>query len=299
MKVPAGWFEPVDAPGRAYEWDGAWWTGATTLDDVAKNDFMTPQAGWFSDADADNTQALYWDGTAFAIPAAASGEVRSIESDSEPHSAASNLPAAGWYATSDDASVEKWWDGAVWTGFARPAGSTGMPNVPNAKTSPHANGVYTLEPRPAAAKKGLGCFGSFIVGAVVLAAIVVTANVVGSLNAPKTSSSTGGVAFQAPPAAAPLRVLYEVEGTAGSVSLTYSTSTGIEQHDSRLPLMNTGGTAGVSHKGKAGESLYIAAQNRGDSGAVTCRITLDGAVVSENSSSGAYGIAQCNYGIPY
>ena len=128
--------------------------------------------------------------------------------------------------------------------------------------------------------------------------IVVAGNVVGSSSSP-TPGSIGGAASLEGSSRASLRVLYEVEGTADSVSLTYSTSSGTEQHDSRLPLMNTEGTSGVGHVGSAGESLYVAAQNRGDVGTVTCRIKLDGVVVSENTSSGAYGIAQCDYAIPY
>lgn len=35
------------------------------------------------------------------------------------------------------------------------------------------------------------------------------------------------------------------------------------------------------------------AQNKGEYRSVTCRITVDGIVISENTSSGEYGIATC------
>ena len=49
----------------------------------------------------------------------------------------------------------------------------------------------------------------------------------------------------------------------------------------------------MTHEFGPGEFVYISAQNEGEYGSVTCRITVDGVVVSENTSSGAYGIATC------
>jgi hypothetical protein len=161
----------------------------------------------------------------------------------------------------------------VWTAFARPTGSTGTPHVPKETSLPHANGVYTLDARPRDPRRGVGCFGSFMIGLLALVAIAVTVSVVGSLN-PANPDSSKTVAPPALPVTPQLSVLYEVVGSAGSVSLTYSTATGTEQHDVRLPVMNTSGPAGIGHKGKPGESLYIAAQNRGESGTVSCRIML-------------------------
>lgn len=39
--------------------------------------------------------------------------------------------------------------------------------------------------------------------------------------------------------------------------------------------------------------VYLSVQNQQPAGSVTCRITVDGVVVSENTSSGGYTIATC------
>ncbi|WP_267896985.1 hypothetical protein [Galactobacter valiniphilus] len=36
------------------------------------------------------------------------------------------------------------------------------------------------------------------------------------------------------------------------------------------------------------------AQNKNGSGRITCRIKVDGKVISQNTSSGSYAIAQCS-----
>ena len=133
--------------------------------------------------------------------------------------------------------------------------------------------------------------------AAVLAAIVIGLQVVNSLNPGSGSPDSATSPFgQSAPAPA-LRAVYEVEGSALSAGLTMSTPTGTQQNTVGLPLRNTAGEAGVGHTARSGEFLYISAQNQAQSGTVTCRITLDGDVVSENSSSGAYGIAQCEYSV--
>ena len=72
-----------------------------------------------------------------------------------------------------------------------------------------------------------------------------------------------------------------------------TTPTGTEQATPSLPLRNQAGELGVTHEFGPGEFVYVSAQNEGEYGSVTCRITVDGVVVSENTSSGAYGIATC------
>ncbi len=47
-----------------------------------------------------------------------------------------------------------------------------------------------------------------------------------------------------------------------------------------------------------GAFVYISVQNRGDSGSVTCSITVDNVVVAENTSSGGYVIASCDGLVP-
>jgi hypothetical protein len=92
---------------------------------------------------------------------------------------------------------------------------------------------------------------------------------------------------------APLDVLYEVEGTASVVAVTIEKPSGTEQANVSVPLTNKGGTRGLTLKFERGDFVYISAQNQGESGTVTCRITVDGEVLSENTSSGAYSIASC------
>ena len=48
----------------------------------------------------------------------------------------------------------------------------------------------------------------------------------------------------------------------------------------------------------SGEFVYVSVQNQQPAGSVTCRITVDGVVVSENTSSGGYTIATCQGSVP-
>lgn len=95
----------------------------------------------------------------------------------------------------------------------------------------------------------------------------------------------------------PREVVYEVEGSASSVSITIETPTGTSQQEGvGLPLAPEGGGVGehgLSANFQRGDFVYISAQNDGETGTVTCRITVDGRVVSENTADGAYSIATC------
>jgi hypothetical protein len=44
--------------------------------------------------------------------------------------------------------------------------------------------------------------------------------------------------------------------------------------------------------------VYLSVQNQNAAGSVTCRILLDGMVVSENTSTGGYVIATCQGRVP-
>lgn len=89
-------------------------------------------------------------------------------------------------------------------------------------------------------------------------------------------------------------VVYEVEGTATGISVTMETPTGTSQASDRgVPLGKEGQAPGVTMTFNAGDFVYISAQNEGESGDITCRITIDGVVVSENTAAGAYSIATC------
>jgi hypothetical protein len=151
------------------------------------------------------------------------------------------LPPAGWYRDPDGgAEVEKWWDGSSWTAFARTAGATSLASAPIAVPTAYrpANTGYAPRPAQSVPRKGLGCFGGSIVALLVIVLVATVANVIGSMGE-ETSTSRGEEVSQEATERAPLRVLYEVEGTASSVSLTHSTPSGTEQHDSRLPVTNT------------------------------------------------------------
>ncbi|MBW8010875.1 MAG: hypothetical protein FVQ83_06495 [Chloroflexi bacterium] len=83
-------------------------------------------------------------------------------------------------------------------------------------------------------------------------------------------------------------VVYEIEGTANRVSLTYENETGgTEQRDSNVPFKKT-------YIMEGGDFAYISAQNLGEFGTVTCKITVDGEDWKESTSSGAYVIATCS-----
>ena len=80
--------------------------------------------------------------------------------------------------------------------------------------------------------------------------------------------------------------------TARTASITMRTNTGTQQEKITLPLTSTQtGMAGIWLQG-TNMTPYISAQAT-DSGSITCRITIMGVVVSENTSSGYGSIATC------
>lgn len=97
------------------------------------------------------------------------------------------------------------------------------------------------------------------------------------------------------PAADPERtVVYELEGDVTYADITMTTPTGIEQISADVPLTNQNGDRGLTITGfGAGDFVSISAQKPEEAGAITCRITVNGRVVSENTSTAAYGIASC------
>ena len=93
-------------------------------------------------------------------------------------------------------------------------------------------------------------------------------------------------------------VVYEVTGTSAASSITYMTFTdgnsGTEQaNDQALPFtkeftIKAGGTFDYS-------SFYVMAMNGADdAGDISCKITVDGKVLAENTSTGAYASASCS-----
>ena len=91
-------------------------------------------------------------------------------------------------------------------------------------------------------------------------------------------------------------VLYEVDGTARSTNVVLQTLSGSTQlNDMAVPLHNASkGTTGVTYQMASGHAVYLSAQNAGGIGTITCRITVDGVVVAQNTSIGGYAIASCS-----
>ncbi|KGJ71752.1 hypothetical protein GY21_20105 [Cryobacterium roopkundense] len=162
----------------------------------------------------------------------------------------------------------RWWDGAQWTD--------------------HQQAVAT-EPLPPPKIRASGCLVAFLV--------VLGITVVGIAAFIGVGASTGGAVSEQQDEG--FKVVYHAGGSATGGSITMSTPNGIQQHDVSLPLKSTSGETGVHFTVGNGEFLSIMIQNQADTGTVTCEIVVDGATVAQNTTSAAYGIASCDYGIPY
>jgi hypothetical protein len=88
--------------------------------------------------------------------------------------------------------------------------------------------------------------------------------------------------------------VYQLGGTASSADITYSTSDGGtgQQEGVDVPIKRKDGGSGLEFTMTDGGFMYISAQNKGD-GTLTCTITEDGIVVSNNFASGEFAIATC------
>jgi hypothetical protein len=89
-------------------------------------------------------------------------------------------------------------------------------------------------------------------------------------------------------------VVYTVKGSNGAsrAFLTYANAqSGTEQNEITLPWSK-------SITVPKGQFLYISAQNKQDSGGVSCDITVDGRSLKHSESSGAYVIASCDGSAP-
>ena len=94
-------------------------------------------------------------------------------------------------------------------------------------------------------------------------------------------------------------VTYQAEG-AGTTSgmFTFEAPTGTQQAVAALPLRTAAGGAVTFDGLKSGAFVYLSVQNQNAAGSVTCRIQVDGAVISENTSTGGYVIATCQGRVP-
>lgn len=99
-------------------------------------------------------------------------------------------------------------------------------------------------------------------------------------------------------------VIYEADGAGarGLRTVTYTIQTdngGTSQGETNLPMKNRNGGTGLIFSGfSTGDFVYLSVQNKDAAGDVTCRITVDGKVISENTSSGGYAIATCKGSVP-
>jgi hypothetical protein len=91
-------------------------------------------------------------------------------------------------------------------------------------------------------------------------------------------------------------VLYEATADAAYGSgrtgmVTAQAPGGTTQRTGLLPITGT-------YMFHSGDFVYLSVQNQQPAGSVTCRITVDGTVVSENTSTGGYTIASCKGRVP-
>jgi Mycobacterium membrane protein len=110
--------------------------------------------------------------------------------------------------------------------------------------------------------------------------------------------SSGGSAASVPASAytpTTHTVIYEADGSAESADYTLrSPDGGTQQGGFDLPMRDVTGRKGLVSTGfSSGDFVYLSVQNQGEIGSLTCRITVDGVVISENTSTGAYAIATC------
>jgi hypothetical protein len=96
-------------------------------------------------------------------------------------------------------------------------------------------------------------------------------------------------------ALAPRVVLYEVEGTAATVDIMFAGSTGLmnSQDNLAVPVVSEDGSPGIAVEMIAGQAATLTAQNRGRAGTVVCRITVDGDVLVEKSTTAPFGVTNC------
>jgi len=78
------------------------------------------------------------------------------------------------------------------------------------------------------------------------------------------------------------------------ISTTFVTQSGIEQHDYIEALKSQAGDKYATYRFKEGSPVSLSVQDTGGRGTVTCRISVDGIVISKNTSSSKYGIASCS-----
>lgn len=153
-------------------------------------------------------------------------------------------------------------------------------------------------------KKGFAIAGTIVSGvAIILSiilAIVYTAGFAGAVSdAIKTAETNSSASPSATaPATRDISVVYEVNGTSTDASIVYSTyangTSGTEQATGQaLPFIK-------ELTVQSGDDLQftsftlVATNGAEDTGAVSCKITVDGEVVAEQSSTGEFATVSCS-----
>lgn len=124
------------------------------------------------------------------------------------------------------------------------------------------------------------------------AGVLVAVVVIGAIGV-QMSSSTPASEPPAAPVDMTREVVYEVEGDGVSFDLTAETPTGSTQQSPDLPMRAKEGGL-LTFEFPPDSFVYISAQNKDFGREITCRITVDGVVISENSATGRYSIATCD-----
>lgn len=126
---------------------------------------------------------------------------------------------------------------------------------------------------------------SYIFLAITTLVIVIMVAVVGS--AANQLEQNGGVT----PVGQTAPVTYEVTGSGSTASITYTSDANFNQaqeQGAQLPW-----TKQVTLGDGFLSVASLTAQSGGSDGEITCRITQDGEVISENTSSGMYAVVTC------
>jgi hypothetical protein len=112
--------------------------------------------------------------------------------------------------------------------------------------------------------------------------------------------SSGRHPAQTPPpvllAPAPVTadVLYEVNGTTRSAFMTVNLPMGTAQLAIRVPMVGVvTKTPGLHIPFEHGSSAYLTVQSKEGQGTVTCRISVDGVMIAEDTATSPYALARC------
>jgi hypothetical protein len=194
----------------------------------------------------------------------------------------------GWQSAVSAATA----DYCARTGESTPPRVGWTPGVPEPLPAPGQSSTGPGQQFTGARKQRTGL--RWLMLAVAVTALILVGVALSTTNKPSPDSSAGSTSGTSAYSST-VQVLYEVEGTAKGVDVTLEAETGTSQlNDKAVPLANkTTGKKGLTYSMSRGHFVYLSAQNQGSSGTITCRITVDGTVVSTNTSSGGYAIASC------